>query len=580
MKLNKPPVTEEQSMLEEYVDFLLQDTSNVHQLNVAPSNNNPTDISQVIARQQSAQSAAPTEVVQNKRSENKSAKTKTRKDKPAENKPTKSKSAESKSISPKIETVSTKKVPVKKAVVAPPLEQRKLDEKINADKSIQNNSDATKTSKTLNQSKAVNKSDVVEQSDALEKRDTVKNADIMKYDASSSHEKSVEPSRAQLKSDSVLDKALAHFDQQVVQQKVQQSELAKQNQSQHATQTAAQRNLKAEVPANKNKLQASKSLPAVQSEPRKKSIAPVVEESEEAMQIAWEALLEKEKATQQVADKPITQAFAKTSIDNKKTAQLTASEPVSVEKIQPTENSAKPQPRSIEEAINEYLPKEKDQRLANVEKLLSRISLATMPAPKINNTTQSLHEAKVDTQENTQSATKVQSTPQVQAEAEKATFIQRQVQRNKEILPDIFQTLIFQVAKLPLAVPLLKLGGITKITQQDITPLVGTPDWFLGLVPNERGNLMVVDTQKYLMPEQSSVVADDTYQYLIILDDSNWALACHSVGDAKNLTQDDIRWSEKSSKRPWFAGMVVEFMSALLEVDELINMLADNIVDK
>ena len=92
------------------------------------------------------------------------------------------------------------------------------------------------------------------------------------------------------------------------------------------------------------------------------------------------------------------------------------------------------------------------------------------------------------------------------------------------------------------------------------------------------GNLMVIDTQQYLRPEQVNQAQEKvSYEYLIILDNSNWALACHSVGDAKNLTSDDIRWSEKSSRRPWFAGMVVDYMSALIEVDELINMLAERI---
>ena len=69
------------------------------------------------------------------------------------------------------------------------------------------------------------------------------------------------------------------------------------------------------------------------------------------------------------------------------------------------------------------------------------------------------------------------------------------------------------------------------------------------------------------------------YRFLIVLDNSNWALACHSVEEANKLTQEDIRWSQKNSKRPWFAGMLVEKMSALLEVDGLINLLADTIVE-
>lgn len=220
--------------------------------------------------------------------------------------------------------------------------------------------------------------------------------------------------------------------------------------------------------------------------------------------------------------------------------------------------------------IEEYLPhKETDERLAGVEKLLARISLATQP------------KAQQQTKTKVQQSESVAAENEISQQAAEATFIQRDADKLKDILPDVFQTLIFEVGKMPLAVPLLKLGGIVKVSSEDITPLVGTPDWFVGLVPNDRGNLMVVDTQSYLMPEQpSKSVEEMNYEYLILLDDSNWALACNSVGDAKNLVQDDIRWSERSSRRPWFAGMVVEYMSALIEVDELINLLADTITKK
>jgi len=231
-------------------------------------------------------------------------------------------------------------------------------------------------------------------------------------------------------------------------------------------------------------------------------------------------------------------------------------------------------------------PEQTDPRLDNVEKLLAKIALANVIVAE----TKTAIGTEVGT-ENDRSGTApkeasvilkgtspvVEPEP-ISLESAKPSFEHRESSPLKEHLGNVFQTLVFDVNKLPLAVPLVKLGGIVNVSQLEITPLVGTPDWFMGLVPNERGNLMVVDTQKFLMPERP-LSEEKSYQYLIILDDSQWALACHSVGDAKNLSPDDVRWSSGSSKRPWFAGMVVEYMSALIEVDELINMLADNIVD-
>lgn len=226
----------------------------------------------------------------------------------------------------------------------------------------------------------------------------------------------------------------------------------------------------------------------------------------------------------------------------------------------------------------EYKKDSPDPRLQGVEKLLAKISLASMIAPKAESTNQDKTKQSTQIQLKAQSTVQVINENEITLESASTSFSHREHLPLKSSLGRVFQTLVFEVNKLPLAVPLIKLGGIVNIKTDDITPLVGTPNWFMGLVPNERGNLMVIDTQQFLMPEKRMVESKE-YQYLIILDDSQWALACHGVGDAKNLTPDDVRWSARSSKRPWFAGMVVEYMSALIEVDELINMLANNISD-
>ena len=230
---------------------------------------------------------------------------------------------------------------------------------------------------------------------------------------------------------------------------------------------------------------------------------------------------------------------------------------------------------------------EPDPRLQKVSKLLEKIATLPLQQKDVKTQTKEVElpvvENKVQPEVNVEVEVElVNQTDEHKEELIQATnensFVQRENDSLRNSLAENFQTLIFDVNHLPLAVPLVKLGGIVNIIGQELTPLVGTPDWFLGLLPHERGNLMVVDTQQFLMPERP-VKDERKYEYLIILDNSQWALACHSVGDAKNMQASDIRWSSKSSSRPWFAGMVVEYMSALIEVDSLINLLADQIVD-
>jgi purine-binding chemotaxis protein CheW len=301
-------------------------------------------------------------------------------------------------------------------------------------------------------------------------------------------------------------------------------------------------------------------------------------ESEEAELKKWDAILTKEKEQEIIAkEKNEEKLRAELQRQQTDTDMLPKSAEQNRRRVEPIKTNLAAKLEHHRPAIfDDVLPtKEPDKRLLKVEKLLSRISLATKPvSDKI---TDSVVEDTVSKESKVVAEIDTDISTEISSESAQATFLQREITKTKDLLPEVFQTLIFNVAKLPLAVPLLKLGGIVPINEKiDVTPLVGTPDWFLGLMPHNKGTLMVVDTQKYLMPEQKKE-NDKEYRYLILLDNSNWALACHDVGDAKNLTQDDIRWSEKSSKRPWFGGMVVDYMSALIEVDQLINMLANNI---
>jgi len=216
--------------------------------------------------------------------------------------------------------------------------------------------------------------------------------------------------------------------------------------------------------------------------------------------------------------------------------------------------------------LNQFGSASADPRFKNVDKLLLKLPLfpfeeltTEQPASKTNQSCDLVEQATI--------------------ESTRATFGLRKEKPLEDVLGDDFQTLVFDVNRLSLAIPSIKLGEIINISVGEITPLIGTPDWFMGLIPNEGRNLLVVDTQKFLMPEKASA-GDREYNFLIVLDDSNWALACHTVGDAKNLSPEHVRWSSRSSKRPWFAGMLLEHMSALLEVDKLINLLVENIDDE
>ncbi|WP_417513862.1 chemotaxis protein CheW [Marinobacter sp.] len=135
-----------------------------------------------------------------------------------------------------------------------------------------------------------------------------------------------------------------------------------------------------------------------------------------------------------------------------------------------------------------------------------------------------------------------------------------------------FECLIFTVAGLQLAVPLVLLGAIHRI-EEDIRPIPGSPRWYMGIRPSSHQNLRVVDTAEWIMAGRVPANARDNYQFVIRLDNSEWGLACDDVAQSFTLSPDDVRWRTARSKRPWLAGTVIEQMCALVDVRTMANML-------
>lgn len=141
-----------------------------------------------------------------------------------------------------------------------------------------------------------------------------------------------------------------------------------------------------------------------------------------------------------------------------------------------------------------------------------------------------------------------------------------------------FECLLFDVAGLTLAVPLVCLGSIYTLAGQELTPLFGQPDWFLGILPCQAGNLKVLDTARWVMPDRYREDFRQGLQYVISVQGYEWGLAVHQVSRSLRLDPDEIKWRSQRGQRPWLAGTVIEHMCALLDVAELAELIASGAV--
>ncbi len=137
-----------------------------------------------------------------------------------------------------------------------------------------------------------------------------------------------------------------------------------------------------------------------------------------------------------------------------------------------------------------------------------------------------------------------------------------------------FECLLFDVAGLKLAVPLLCLGSIYSLKGKALTPLFGQPDWFLGILPLPSAtNLKVVDTARWLLDDRYLDEYRQGLHYLISIQGYQWGLAVHQVSHSIRLEPRQVKWRSERNKRPWLAGTVIEHMCALLDVEALVALI-------
>lgn len=137
---------------------------------------------------------------------------------------------------------------------------------------------------------------------------------------------------------------------------------------------------------------------------------------------------------------------------------------------------------------------------------------------------------------------------------------------------DRFDALLFDVAGLTLAVPLIALGQIYPLTD-DLTPLFGQADWFMGLMPTPKGKIRTINTALFVMPERYDATFVESAKYVVSIDGVPWGLAVDSINQPISLDPNDVRWRSERTKRPWLAGTVKSAMCALIDIPQMGRML-------
>lgn len=137
-----------------------------------------------------------------------------------------------------------------------------------------------------------------------------------------------------------------------------------------------------------------------------------------------------------------------------------------------------------------------------------------------------------------------------------------------KVYDEPFQAMLFEVAGLKLAIPLVELSGVLE-WNDDITAMPGHADFYLGILQHLGRSIPVIDTARVIFPPDKldKLVSDEPRQRIkriVLIDDSRWGLGCDSVNEVVELTPDQVKWRPESNTRQWLAGTVIEQMCALI----------------
>ncbi len=210
---------------------------------------------------------------------------------------------------------------------------------------------------------------------------------------------------------------------------------------------------------------------------------------------------------------------------------------------------------------------EQKQSLQVNLKSQTKTKIETRPEVKIAVKTQPEQKVRLDTETRTKTATQADKREGLAtATSEKTKDPYSWCENGRpQWAQERFECLMFSVAGLKLAVPLVSLGTIYPIDRK-FNALPGQSDWFVGILQTPNGNIKVLDTARYVMPERYSEQDRKNLSYVITLHGFSWGIACHEVFKAETLEPEvDVKWRTQRGKRPWLAGTVIKHMCALID---------------
>ncbi|MEW8201950.1 MAG: chemotaxis protein CheW [Candidatus Thiodiazotropha endolucinida] len=201
-----------------------------------------------------------------------------------------------------------------------------------------------------------------------------------------------------------------------------------------------------------------------------------------------------------------------------------------------------------------------------LDTLLSEIDDLTVTSPRVE-VKEPLPDADINYDEHTESTLATISKPT-------SGMADTSLEPNEpDWVEDAFQVLLFEVNGIKLGIPLSSLRGILPFSGE-ASQLPGQPAWSSGVIVNREEKVVVVNSARLLMPERLDESSAVRPQHLLLIGDGQRALAVDTICNTLMVDKEEVRWRSGSGIRPWYAGIIIQELSVLLDVDGILNILA------
>lgn len=140
----------------------------------------------------------------------------------------------------------------------------------------------------------------------------------------------------------------------------------------------------------------------------------------------------------------------------------------------------------------------------------------------------------------------------------------------KDSLPNQFAVLLCNIANITVAIPLVELGGIHKISK--LSTIAGQPSWSKGMLIKGDDKFTCIDASAWIQTASHKGSAQNIeYKYALQLGKTPYALCCNSISTTVDISKDEINWRDNSHTRRWLTGLLKQRMCALIDGAQMLQ---------